>query len=229
MSLILRMKHFSTLIIMFFAVALSAADKFEGRYVMEFTSGGETMGLTIWTKDGNMRMAMGEQMPGEVIMRDGMRTMVVVMPEQRMYMEMPLDGMVPGMDSSPAEEGTDEEMPFEKTGETKKILGLVAEKFIFKGGKDGKDDMVIWATDALGSMSFMSNPMLEGVASALQEVTGLKAFFPLEMIGNGKGKDAFQMRVKEVEKKELSDALFAPPAGFRKMTMPAGMGNMFGN
>lgn len=226
------MKTLGIMFTLFVTVALSAADRFEGRYVMEVNAGGETMDLTVWAKDGHMRMVMGDKgtMPGELVMRDGMSSMLVIMPQQRMYMEMPLEGMIPGSGPEDKEgEGGEEEMPFEKTGETKKILGYVAEKFIFKGGKDGKDDMIVWATDALGSMSFMKNPMMEGVASAMERVTGMKSFFPLEMIGMEKGRDAFQMRIKEVEKKELKDSLFMPPQGYRRMSMPTGMGNMFGN
>jgi hypothetical protein len=204
-------------------MALSAPAKavFEGSYDMEMTSGKDKVTTTIWSKDGHLRMRMSSQeMPGEMILRDGMKQMLVVMPEQRMYMEMTLpDG---GPDAG-ADEAPEDGNPFRKTGETREILGYKAHEFVHE---EGGDKLVIWATEELGSMVFGSNPMMEGFGSTMRKVTGMAAFFPLEMTGYEKGKPSFSMKVRRIERKELDDALFQAPKGFMKMTMPAGMGGM---
>ena len=204
------------------ALVCKAGDVFEGSYVMQISGEGNSISTQIWAKDGHMRMKLsGSQAPGEMIMRDGMETMLVVMPAQKMYMEMPLK-----LDNMPTIKGVDKEgaldkAPFEKTGETRKILGYTAHEFHFDA--DG-EKMVIWATEELGSMPYSRNPMMAGWGKAMSKVTGLEAFFPLEIVGHEKGKVAFRMTVEDIEKKKLSDSLFTPPAGFRKMTMPSGMG-----
>lgn len=204
------------------ALLCQAAEVFEGSYVMQISGDGERISTQIWAKDGHMRMKLSSnQAPGEMIMRDGMETMLVVMPAQKMYMEMPLklDNMptIKGMDK----EGALEKAPFEKTGETRKILGHTAHEFRFDA--DG-EKMVMWATEDLGSMPYSRNPMMAGWGEAMSKVTGLEAFFPLEIKGYEKGKVAFEMTIKDIEKKKLPDSLFTAPEGFRKMTMPSGMG-----
>lgn len=201
--------------------ALQAKDFFEGTYTLNFSADGESYSTDFWVKEGNMRMKVDHMgNAGEMIMRDGMQSMLIIMPAQKMYMEMPIE-----LDNMPDVAVPDEEdlksNPFKKTGETKKIHGYTAHQFIFE---QGVDRMEVWASDELGSMPLARNPMLDSLNSVMREVTGLDAFFPLEMIGYERGRKSYSMKVEEIEKKELPDSLFTPPANFRKMTMPAGMG-----
>jgi hypothetical protein len=216
------MKALTVLMMLTAAVLVHGAKAFEGSYVMEMSADGETFETAIWVKDGHVRMKMTSHgAPGEMIMRDGMKTMLVVMPAQKMYMEMPLEMKDLPTVEVPDKEKKLEKLPFEKTGEKRTIGGHEAHEFVYQG-EDGK--MIIWATDELGSMPFSRNPMMEGWAKAMSKVTGLESFFPLEMAGHENGRVAYRMTVKDIEKKALPDSLFEPPAGFRKMTMPAGMG-----
>lgn len=211
------------------SVTLQAAEVFEGTYDMKIKADGETFSISLATKDSHVRMSVkGQEMPGEMIMRDGMKTMLMVMPQQKMYMEMPLQGMAEtygGGGSSEGDSGSMDEMPFKKTGETKEIDGYKAHEFVFED-EDGK--MHIWATEELGAMPFVGGPMMEKSSIPMKRLTGLSSFFPLETIGYEKGKKKFEMTVTNIEKKELPDSLFLPPPGFRKMTMPAGMGGFMG-
>jgi hypothetical protein len=206
------------------AVSAPAKAAFEGSYDMELSSDGEKVLTTLWTKDGHVRMKLSgaTEMPGEMILRDGMRKMLLIMPEQRMYMEM----AIPEVKGSAADDpGPDAAPPFTRTGEKREILGYAAHEFILE---DGANKVVIWATEDLGSMAFANNPMLEGWADAMGKVTGLSAFFPLEMTGFEKGKQAYRMTIRRIEPGKLADSLFEPPPGFMKMTMPAGMGGFMG-
>jgi hypothetical protein len=192
---------------------------------MEMSGKKDKASMTIWTKDSHIRMAVASKdMPGEMIMRDGMSAMLMIMPAQRMYMEMQIPDMSGKMKEQAEKPG--DEVPFEKTGKTKEIEGFEAHEFVYE---EGKEKMVIWATEELGSMPMARGPAMQGFADAMQKVTGLSAFFPLEMIGYKKGKEQYRMRIKDIEKKELPDSMFLPPEGFRKMTMPAGMGGFMGN
>ncbi|MFO7725310.1 MAG: DUF4412 domain-containing protein [Oceanipulchritudo sp.] len=216
------MKTILLSIALLFALVCQAGEVFEGSYVMKISGDGENISTQIWAKDGHMRMKLaGSEAPGEMIMRDGMETMIVVMPSQRMYMEMPLDLTDMPTIEGPDMEGAPDEIPFEKTDETREILGYTAHEFTFEANGE---KMVIWATEDLGSMPYSRNPMMAGWAKAMSAVTGLESFFPLEITGNEKGKVAFRMTVEEIEEKELPDSLFTAPEGFRKMTMPSGMG-----
>lgn len=209
------------------AVVCQGKDVFEGTYVMEMSAGKDKVQTSLQVKGGHVRMTVTSQdMPGEMIIRDGMSTMLMLMPQQKMYMEVPLQGMMgalaPEADKKPEEEKT---IPFKKTGNTRKILGYEAHEFAYELGSD---KMVIWATEDLGAMPFIRSPLFEGWGQAMRKVTGLSSFFPLETIGYEKGKPAYKMVIKSIEAKPLPDSLFLPPAGFRKMTMPGGMGGFLG-
>jgi hypothetical protein len=220
-----HMKSIPVILGLLLAFVCQAEESFEGKYTMEMSGQGDKASMTIWTKDSHIRMAVASKdMPGEMIMRDGMSTMLMIMPEQRMYMEMQIPDMSGKMGGQEEKGGDD--VPFEKTGNTKEIEGFKAHEFVYE---KGAEKMVIWATEELGSMPMARGPAMQGYAAAMQKVTGLSSFFPLEMTGYKKGKKDYQMRIKDIEKKELSDSMFQPPAGFRKMTMPAGMGGFMRN
>lgn len=202
-----------------------SAETFEGMYKMSLSQGKDKMPMTIWTKDNHLRMEIkAQEMAGIMILRDGMESMLMLMPQQRMYMEMPIpqDGLE---SNSPSEPGEGEDFPFKKTGETKDILGYTAHEFV---SEEGKDKLVIWATEELGSMPFARNPMMKGQANMMRKVTGLSSFFPLEMTNYKKGKAEFSMKVTEVKASELEDSLFEAPAGYMRMAMPGGMRGMMG-
>ena len=220
------MKPITIIVGLLLACVCQAKESFEGQYTMEMSGQGDKAKMTIWTKDSHIRMAVaGKDMPGEMIMRDGMSTMLMIMPAQRMYMEMQIPDMSGKMGGDSGKSG--DKVPFEKTGNTKEIEGYEAHEFVFE---DGPEKMVIWATEELGAMPMARGPAMQGYAAAMQKVTGLSAFFPLEMTGyNKKGKKTYRMLIKDIDEKELPDSMFLPPAGYRKMTMPAGMGGFMGN
>ena len=201
---------------------LLAAKAFEGQYDMELRGDREVVNCTFLVKEGNMRMKVSGkgQESGEMIFRNGTSTMIMIVPSQKVYMEMAIPE---GISVPPPEEKELEEFPFKKTGETRDILGYKAHEYVME---DGEEKVVIWATEELGTMPYSENPVLEGWGAAMRMVTGLKAFFPLETVGSAKGKETFRMTVRKVEAKALEDAIFLPPEGYMKFSMPAGMGGM---
>jgi hypothetical protein len=212
------------IVVLFFLslIRLPAADLFEGSYDMAISSDGEKVTLSVSTKDGNLLMKMpGADVPGEMILRAGMKKMLVIMHEQRMYMEMPLEAGINAPDEAPSEKEGTEEMPFRKTGRTKEIQGYTAHEFVIE---DEGNKMEIWASEELGGMPFVNNPMMAGAAGPMKKLTGLSAFFPLEVNGYKGTKRNFQMRITRIEKKQLADSLFEAPGGYQKFSMPTGMG-----
>lgn len=202
---------------------LTAADLFEGSFDMNVSSEGDKVTLSVTTKNGDLLMKMpGKDVPGEMILRAGMTRMLVVMHEERMYMEMPLDR---GPHAPKKEAVEDEEEaganPFKKTGRTKEIQGYTAHEFVMA---DEGNKMEIWASEELGGMPFVNNPMMGGAAGPMEKLSGLRAFFPLEVNGYQGGKLDYRMEITRIEKKEVADALFQAPAGYQKLSMPMGMG-----
>lgn len=223
------MKHISLIIGLILAVVCQAEETFEGTYTMEMSGEGDSAKITIWTKDSHIRMSIASKdMPGEMILRDGMSTMLMIMPAQRIYMEMQIPDMTDKLSEkfgNPGGEPSDE-MPFKKTGKTKKIEGFEAHQFMYE---KGAEKMSVWATEELGAMPMARGPVMQGYAAAMQKITGLEAFFPLEMTSYKNGKMESRMVIKDVDKKELPESMFLPPAGYRRMSMPTGMGGFMGN
>lgn len=224
MSIISIMKLILSFLTFVFIISAPVAHAFEGTYTMVFSQGRDKMPISIWTKDNHIRMEVqAKEAPGVMVMRGGMEKMLMIMPEQRMYMEMPTPKDMG--DAAQNEAPKEGEMPFEKTGETKEILGYTAHEFVYE---EGNERLVIWATEEIGSMPFARNPMMKGYADAMRKITGLSSFFPLEMTGYEKGSEKYKMAVTKVDAKELEDSLFEPPAGYMRMSMPGGMPGMFG-
>jgi len=200
--------------------SLFPAGAFEGQYDMNFKGPDMDISTTFWVKGGHIKMRHHGQMEkmGEIIIRDDMSTMIVAMPQQMAYLEMPIptEG-----DFSLPPPNTEGEIPFKKTDQSKEILGHKAHLFILEMGKEKTE---IWATDELGSMPFARNQIFNNWAAAMRQVSGLPNFFPLETVGYKSGKEQFKMTVTRIEKMELPDTTFDPPAGYRKMSLPAGMG-----
>lgn len=134
--------------------------------------------------------------------------MFMLVPAQKMYMTMPLpDIKESGEDKKP-----------EPTGETKKILGYKAEKYIIK---DGGSEYEVWATDELGTFGGLHLPGANpGGASPTERALAGQKFFPLLIVERKGGREGSRVEVTEVERKKLAESLFEPPSDFRGMEMP---------
>lgn len=201
--------------------AALTAEPFEGRYAMQFSDGRNDLKSTFWVKGGDIKMEFsgrrGMEGMGQMVLREGSSKILIIIPQQRAYLEMPIPN-----DPSLAEveKRTPEDMPFEKTGETREILGYTAHQYLLE--KDG-EKMEIWATDALGAMPFARNQMLQGYAASMRKVAGLKDFFPLETIVTRNGKETARMTVTEVVKENLSEKTFMAPPAYKPLMPPGGM------
>ncbi|MGH7943590.1 MAG: DUF4412 domain-containing protein [Opitutaceae bacterium] len=198
--------------------ALSAAS-FEGKVSMKMTSGrGQPQEITYNIKGNKVRLEMpGQKGMGGMIMDTSKKEMVMIMEEQKAYMVMALPQA-----AVDAVAKTSDDMTLEKTGETEKILGYTATKYIVTS-KDGQSDL--WLAEGLGTfMGFNnSNPMggrRNTPPPAWERALAGKELFPLRVVGKDKGnKESFRMEVTAIDKKTLPDSLFAPPADYKKFDM----------
>jgi len=194
-----------------------AQDRFEGKVTFKVDDDGKEQ-LMIYHVKGTkflIEQSTGKGAGEGAMIYDSERQMVtILMKEQKMYMEMP-------MNESQNVPNTDSEEPeyFAKTGESMDILEYPCDQFEFKD-KDKKG--VAWMTKNLGPFLFMNNPkdMQSSKSRWQQEIMGA-GYFPLlikEEDSSGELKTIFE--VIELLSMKLDDNLFVPTPGFSKFTMP---------
>jgi len=222
----------------FCALALPCAllaDTFEGKIGISLTSqsaqGPQSMNMSV--KEGYTRFDIVTARGTMGMIRDMKnRQMLILMPQQRMYMVQSLDQPAPmpqyGQGPQPGQGQPHPQGTLQETGVKETILGYVCTKYTVTG-QDGTAQ--IWVTDELGN--FMGMPPAGGpMARAPQAPSGWESaikgrnFFPMRVISNGP-KGTFKFEVTSVEKTSLPDSLFAPPEGWRKFDMGAMMNGAF--
>jgi hypothetical protein len=164
---------------------LSWSAEFTADMVHDFT--GQALKGTVAFKDQKMRMEMnGEEGPIVTIHRPDKNLIWMVMPGERMYMEMTYA-------PDPALEGwTGEKEQKAKLLGTEVVSGLNCKKYELV--EDGQK-VTYWIAEEIA--------------------------FPVK-VKTSEG----AMRLENIRKGNVPAALFEPPAGFQKMTMPAMPGGM---
>lgn len=246
-----RMKHFAPKVLLLggllAASSLLAVDVFEGKVSLGFKSGREKeMVVDYAMKDGLVRMEpkLADAGGSAMIFDWAKKEMTMLMPEQRMYMVMPLNQGQPRPGGEVQEHAPAGKI--EKTGKTETILGYLCEQLVYTENNAVTE---MWVTEKLGAfmgisgggpgdggMGGMMGGMMGGGRKAKKSadagweeaLKGMKAFFPLRVISkDAKGKESFRLEAKSIEPGSLPSSLFAPPAGFQKFSMP-GFGGMMG-
>lgn len=218
------------------ASQLSAA--FEGKVSLAMTAEkGRTMNMDYSMKGQKVRMDMdggGHQVSS--IMDLGKMEMLMLMPEQNMYMVMPIKKPVEKAMEKAGESTADVEV----TGKTETILGYKCNQILVK---DKGNVTEVWMAEGLGTFMGMGNGGPGGGGGGMgamfgrgkssansakwEEVMKEKGGFPLRTITrDGKGKETMKMEATKIEPGSLPDSMFAPPAGYQKFEMP-NMGGLF--
>jgi len=221
-----------------------AADAFQGKVSLAITAGkGESQTLNYSIKDQKLRMdidAKGHSMAS--IMDLEKLEMLMLMPEQKMYMVMPIKKPVEkAMEKA---EKSDNNTEIEVTGKTETILGYKCNQVIIRD-KERNTVTEAWLAEGLGTFMGLGqggpgggggNPMAgmfgggrrqQSAASAKwEEALKGKGGFPLRVVSqDGKSKETFRMEATKIEPGTLPDSLFVPPAGYQPFQMP-NLGNM---
>lgn len=200
-------------------ITAPARAAFEGVLDMVMTHSQKNTAMKYFVKDKWVRVEpqTKEKGRGAVIMDYKRKTMIMLMPEKKQYMEMALH-------ADEAVKTAKEEMKASepvKTGRTETILGYKCEEWVSKN-KEGQTEM--WLAKGLGVFSGMNSG--HGKKAAWEIFAEKEGFFPLRVINRKTaGAEDSRMEVKNIEKKSLDSSLFDPPAGYAKMEMPD-MGKM---
>ncbi len=195
---------------------------FEGKLTMNIEAAGQKTEMNYLMKGDKIRIEVEDGEAAAMIMDSKTKTMLVVIPSQKMYMEFDYGKMIDGMSGN---NKNDEETgaQIKKTGETKKINGYNCEKWIIK---DENSNIEAWVTTELGNFVFAQNPMGGNDGPAWQKEFEGKGFFPMQVLEKDeKGNVNSKMDVTRIEKTSLNGDLFSVPAGYHKMEIP-GMDNL---
>ncbi len=133
----------------------------------------------------------------------------ILMPEQRMYMEMKMPA-----DSLSTKVGNPK---LTKTDKTDVVAGHPCQYWHSENDDGGTADVCL-ASD-LGGFLGMRNPMQPGAAPSWQKELAGANRFPLKVVTHKSGQDKTVLEATKVEKKTLDASLFAVPSSFHKMEM----------
>ena len=203
-------------LILFFSSSLSIAQNgFQGKVTFEVSDEGQNQQISYFVKGKKflIQPADGEGMgQGSMIYDGDKKSMIIVMTEQNMYMEMPID---------PTEEISKNESVdtdyFVKTGNSQEIMGYNCDEFEFK---DEDKKGLAFMTKELGSFLFMDDPG-DPESSKWQKEIMNEGYFPLLVQEeNSSGELETVFKVVELQPMDLDDNMFAAPPGFTKFDMP---------
>jgi hypothetical protein len=212
-------------------LAQSFAGTFEGKVSLAVTeSRGNTMTMDYSLKGDKIRMDIDSKgKPAAMIMDIPKQEMTMLMPEQGMYMVMP---MKKTMDQAMEKAGANT-ADVEVTGKTETILGYKCSQIIVT---DKGTVTELWVAEGLGSFMGMGPGGGGGGmfgrgkpanAPKWEEILKSKGGFPLRVVSrDANGKQSMKMEATKIEPGSLPDSLFAPPAGYQKFSMPD-MGGLF--
>lgn len=210
-----------------------AADTFEGRISLAITADrGRTSNVDYSIKGQKLRMEMSAE--GEMMIQIIDKTkmeMLMLMPDQQMYMVMPMQKAVEQV----VEQSGANTADIEVTGKTETILGYKCSQVLVK---DKGTVTEAWMAEGLGAFmglggggSMGGGGMFGGgkaaKASKWEGALKGKGGFPLRVITrDAKGKESFKMEATKIQPGALPDSQFSAPAGYQKFNMPS-MGDMF--
>lgn len=211
----MKLRNLSIFLLVVAAVLVLSAktysqDQFEGKVTFNIFDKGESHAMQYYVKGSKLRFDANEQgREGQIIMDPTSKQFMIIMPQQKMYLVMPIPDMKGKTTDS---QGMDDKSDFVKTGETKDILGYTAEKWTYK---DGDDQGEAWMTKDIGGFQLFDNPMQQNQPQWQKDLKA-EGYFPLLVYD--KGDKVFE--VTNIEKKSLDASMFEPPADFKKMDMP---------
>ena len=203
--------------------ASAATAPFEGIVSMNMMHGGQTAAMSYAIKGDKLRMDMpagGPHGGGAMIMDTKRETMIMLMTEQHLYMEMAMPKPVAGAKAKMAK------AKVTKTGKKETILGYPCEEWRI----DSDQGLTTaWVAKGIGAFRGLGGPMARGPRPAWEPEMARSGAFPMRVVmHDASGAETGGMTVTAIEKKTLDAALFIPPADFKKFEMPAGAPGMGG-
>ena len=205
----------------FAAVSVApAVQNFEGMMQFKISGHKNPEMVDYYIKDNKVRIERLDKSAkeGVVIMDNKTKTMTVLMPEQKKFMEMDMNKTA-ARAKAYEKKKPEGEPNFSKTGKTETILGYACEQWISKG-EDGNTSE-IWAAKNIGTFGGFGRRENKP-ESPWEKKISEEGLFPLKVIGlDESGKEKSRWEVTKIDKKSLSSDMFQPPSGYEKMEMPA--------
>jgi len=176
-------------------------------------------------KEGFMRIEIATAKgQASMIMDFKNQQMLMLMPQQRMYMVQPFPQSPANQAAGPGAKqlGTDVQVTTEKDT----ILGYECTKLV-SSSADGSAE--VWVTDQLGTFMGLS-PGSGGpgrrpqIPQAWEAALKGKGYFPMRVVATKNGQGTFRLDVTSVQKMSVPDSEFAAPDGWRKLDIGAMMG-----
>lgn len=225
MNLLLRLFAVGSLLA---ASLCSAADAFEGKVTLAMTAGKDkTQTINYSIRQDALRIDMTADGHNFASIMDLKKLeMIMLMPEQKMYMVMPMKQTI----EKAVEKAEIKDPDIQKTGRTETILGYKCDEYVTK---DKKTTTEIWLAEGLGAfMGLGDNSGGGGMggmfgggkskAATWEEKFKGKPGFPLRVVTrDAKTKETFRMEATKIEPGALPASLFQPPAGWEKFQMPS--------
>jgi hypothetical protein len=228
MNLLLRLFAVGSLLT---AAHTFAASAFEGKVTLTITGEkGRPVDMNFTMKGKRQRIDTAvEGHQGSIIMDMEKLEMLMLMPEQKMYMVIPIKQAVDKAVATGNDKAANVDV--ERTGKTEKILGYTCDQILVKDTEKGTVTELWVASDLgmfMGLGSGGGNPMMGGgrkgggaAAAKWEEALKGKGGFPLRMISrDAAGKQVSKMEATKIEPGSQSESLFVPPEGYQKFQMP---------
>ena len=226
---LLRQLLFLTLLSTFFLPTHVFAQKtFQGIVTFKLDAQGNgPSSFTYYLKGDKARVEM--EMPAQAQMMgkaafiiDGdQRTMTTLIPQMKMYMQMPM----PSMDSTSYNGNINDAGKPVKVGDTEVILGHKCEHWKINDEDGGTVNL--WNAKGFGNFMMPGMGGMQGQGRQPQWLKDLmsQGFFPLKIVVTKKdGSTEMSMVATKIEEKSLGSSLFEIPSGYNKMNIP-NMGN----
>lgn len=200
-----------------------AQNAFEGVVTYQMNSDKGTLTTTMtYTAKGNKVFwqsadASDPQKSAGIIIDGDKHTMTMIVPQQQMYIVQPFGEKIAVPDSM--KQGG---WKMNKVG-SETVAGFSCDDYQIVNPQ-GKPDEKICAAHGLGNFTMGGAMDKSAQAQWQQHLSGMTAalsggFFPLKMV---RADGSTEMEAVKVEKSSVSDATFAPPAGYKAMSVPAG-------
>lgn len=188
-----------------------AAQSFEGVITVNVSLGGKKPAVQVISVKGSrwrMDSDMGGMAEKGAILADGEGHVTMLVAARKMYMRPPMM-QVKGNEALA-------DFSFTPTGKKDRVLEYDCEYYDVHNASSPKEKNQWCISSALGVVGF--SPMRELSNGSFLRKTFPKGFFTLKGVDE-KGRVVYE--VVKVERRKLDDALFAPPADYTELKMPA--------
>lgn len=222
MNPLLRLLTVATLL----SAAVVHAASFEGKVTLAMNMGkGQSQVLDYSIKDTAIRIDLSAEGHAFASIMDLKKMeMLMLMPDQKMYMVMPIKDKV----EKAMDQAFEKDTSITKTGRTDTILGYKCDEYV---SKDRDTTTEIWIAEGLGSfmglgssgggMGDMFGGGAKKKAAGWEEKFKGKPGFPLRVISrDARSRETFKMEATKIEPGSLPASLFQAPAGWQKFAIP---------